>query len=190
MLSRFKIHAASGLGALLALVACAGHSTSSAGDPGDELGKAGALPVLSDGSAGAARTDPSADPSSAGGSASKPTSEGTAGGSAPEAGAAGYVSPIQSGARTCENADYCFGLACYAPDHFEPAVCVAPCESDADCAPSEACVRSARLEPTCYARCASPSDCEYHFDCLDFSAMGSLVCFPTAWAVRLSELSD
>ncbi len=86
-----------------------------------------------------------------------------------EAGAPEYMPFIESGTRTCQNSDYCFGLACYAPPSFLPTVCVAGCEVDADCAPDEACVHAQKLAPTCYARCGSPSDCAYHFDCFDFS---------------------
>lgn len=111
-------------------------------------------------------------------------------GIAAEAGAAGapYDAPIASGTRACENDDYCFGLACYAPPTFAPTVCLARCDSDANCRSSEACLRAPELEPTCYARCKSPEDCYRGFDCFDFSGKDELVCFPMPWAQRRDEL--
>ncbi len=109
-------------------------------------------------------------------------------GSAAGAGAASYAPHIGSGTRNCESAEYCFGLACYAPPSFAPTVCVANCETDLDCGLNEVCVRSAKLAATCYPRCNVPGDCEYHFDCLDFSGEGQLVCFPAGWAGRRTEL--
>ncbi|HEX2673305.1 MAG TPA: hypothetical protein VHM25_20630 [Polyangiaceae bacterium] len=106
------------------------------------------------------------------------------------AGEPGYMPHIGSATRNCENEDYCFGLSCYAPPSFEPMVCVARCETDWDCEPSETCIRSARLEATCYARCDSPTDCAHHFDCVDFTGEGQAVCFPTGWAARREELGN
>ena len=123
---------------------------------------------------------------SSGGAQSEPDS-GLAG-AADSVGGQGYVSLIHSGTRTCPNDDYCFGLSCYAPPSFEPSVCLAPCATDRDCLSAEACVGSAKLEPTCYARCDSPADCYRGFDCYDFSGVGQFVCFPAGWAGRRSEL--
>jgi hypothetical protein len=104
------------------------------------------------------------------------------------AGGAAYDAPIASGTRGCENDDYCFGLSCYAPAGFAPTVCLAPCNSDANCRPSEACLRAPKLEPTCYARCKSPEDCYDGFDCYDFSGADELICFPASWSVRRGDL--
>jgi hypothetical protein len=38
-------------------------------------------------------------------------------------------------------------------------------------------------------RCV-PGDCEYHFDCFDFSGAGQNVCFPTGWVDRRKELGN
>jgi hypothetical protein len=100
------------------------------------------------------------------------------------------VSIIDSGTRACTDSDTCFGLACYAPLAFQPSVCLAPCQRDEDCHPSEACVRSVKLEPSCYHRCDSPTDCYGGFDCVDFSGAGLAICFPASWAQRLIDLDD
>lgn len=165
-------------------LACAGHSESPHGvEPREAAGAAGAV-------------DPSdvADNPSTGGTLDRHGSSSLAGAarggasssgpmaSEPESGAPGYDSLIHSGTRACANDDYCFGLECYAPRYFEPTVCLAPCESETDCLPSEACIGSAKLTPHCYARCALPSDCYRGFDCYDFSKRGQLICFPGAWA--------
>jgi hypothetical protein len=172
-------------------IACGAHSSN---DPADALPGAG-------GNGGSAASGPSAsgsdDSSVAGvGAAANPkggngsSSEGDSGGVTSDAGEPGYMPHIGSGTRNCEDANFCFGLSCYAPPSFEPTVCVARCETDWDCEPSETCVRSARLEPTCYARCDSPSDCAFHFDCVDFTGDGQAVCFPTSWAARREELGN
>ena len=99
-----------------------------------------------------------------------------------------YQSLIRSGTRRCDNEDYCFGLRCYAPADLGPTVCVAPCQSDASCGPSETCLSAPLLEPTCYARCKSPEDCYYGFACYDFSGQGELVCFPAPWTANRDKL--
>jgi hypothetical protein len=174
---------------LSACTACGAHSSN---EPTTEVipAAAGNNGLASGGAAG------SDDTSSAGSSATAnetggngPNSGGNTGGIA-DAGEPGYVPHIGSGTRNCENANFCFGLSCYAPPSFEPSVCVAQCETDWDCEASETCVRSARLDATCYARCDSPTDCAYHFDCVDFTGDGQAVCFPTGWAGRLNELGN
>jgi hypothetical protein len=88
-----------------------------------------------------------------------------------------------SGTRYCENELYCFGLACYAPEGLAANVCVASCSSDADCGSAEVCLESADLEAGCYRRCDTPFDCDFGFDCFDFSNQHQqLVCFPTPWS--------
>jgi hypothetical protein len=160
--------------------ACGGHSAATLQQPPDE-------------SAGAGGVDDADPPTSAGatvaatgGAPSQPVAE--LAGAGDEAGAPGYTPHIGSGTRNCESSEYCFGLACYAPPSFLPTVCVANCETDLECGLNEICVSSAKLAPTCYARCSVPGDCEYHFDCLDFSGHGQLVCFPAGWASRRKEL--
>ena len=130
----------------------------------------------------------SGDPSASGGAQAEPDAGSDAGDLASEAGVQGYTSLIHSGTRTCQNDDYCFGLACYAPLDFAPTMCLARCATDLDCLSSESCVQSAKLDPTCYARCDSPSDCLQGFDCFDFSGAGEFVCFPAGWAGRRNEL--
>ena len=148
---------------------------------------------MPDETAGAGGVDDGAPPASAGaavvetgGARSQPDAE--LAGAADDAGAAGFVPHIGSGTRNCESSAYCFDLACYAPPSFLPTVCVASCATDFDCGLNEICVRSAKLAPTCYARCSVPGDCEYHFDCFDFSGEGQSVCFPAGWAGRRKEL--
>ena len=161
---------------LLSCAACGGHSAAAIGErPADSAGAGG----VDESEAPAAGETES-------GGAGSPL-QGAAG-ELGDAGAPGYVPHIGSGTRNCESSEYCFGLACYAPPSFAPTVCVANCEADLDCGPNEVCVRSAKLAPTCYARCRVPGDCEYHFDCLDFSGEGQLVCFPAGWAGRRGEL--
>jgi hypothetical protein len=108
-----------------------------------------------------------------------------AAGAGSDAGSAPMQRPavIGSASRYCENDTYCFGLACYAPAELEAHVCVAACSTDADCASAEVCLESADLNAGCYRRCATPFDCEYGFDCFDFTNQHEmLVCFPTPWA--------
>jgi hypothetical protein len=164
---------------LSAFTACGGQSQSSSGEPMGASAAAGSGTSGASGSGG--------DLTSSGGTQSESGGPPDSG-AASEAGTPGYVSLIDSGTRICDNEDYCFGLTCYAPATFVPTVCVARCETDANCLPFEACVQSAKLDPTCYPRCASPSDCYDGFDCFDFSGTGRLVCFPTNWASRRSEL--
>lgn len=167
-------------------LSCGAHSSI---EPADSISGAG-------GAASAAGGAPAADAgdSSVAGSEAASNDHGgrgpdsDPGGPVSDAGEPGYMPHIGSGTRNCENANYCFGLSCYAPPSFEPTVCVARCETDGDCEPSETCVRSAKLEPTCYARCDSPTDCAYHFDCVDFTGAGKAVCFPTGWVGRRAEL--
>ncbi|HEY3666350.1 MAG TPA: hypothetical protein VGL19_10130 [Polyangiaceae bacterium] len=180
---------------LLALTACAcgGRSRAAASDPIGELGESGSSTASHEpwsrepGSSGAAAGG--MDSGSAGAVADLTDAAGSPG-TVAEAGPAGapYDAPIASGTRRCDNEDYCFGLACYAPDAFGPTVCLARCDSDANCRPSEACLRAPKLEPTCYARCKSPEDCYDGFDCYDFSGKDELVCFPTPWAQRRDDL--
>ncbi|HEY0464941.1 MAG TPA: hypothetical protein VGC79_12055 [Polyangiaceae bacterium] len=154
--------------------------------PSNTAGAAGSDAPELDGASGAG-TAPDLGPN--GGATTEPAGRaGSPSEVAPSAGAQGYESLIESGTRTCVNEKYCFALACYAPLGFEPYVCLARCESDADCHPSETCVRSAGLEPTCYSRCNSPIDCYGGFDCIDFSGAGQDICFPARWAQRLKEL--
>ena len=171
-------------------MACGAHSSS---DPADAVMAAGGSKSASGGASeigAGARSVAGERATSNENGGSAPSADGEQGGAMSDAGADGYVPHIDSGTRNCESANFCFGLSCYAPPSFEPSVCVARCERGWDCEPFEACVRAARLEPTCYARCDSPSDCAYHFDCLDFTGEGQRVCFPTAWAGRLEELGD
>lgn len=88
---------------------------------------------------------------------------------------------IRSATRYCESSLECFGLQCLAPPEL-PAICVAPCASDQDCRPDEACLGAATLEKSCFRRCDSPADCDYRFDCFDFDDASGLVCFPAPWA--------
>jgi len=171
---------------LLICTACGGQSNGHPGiaSEGSEAGDGGRSGAPDDSldRAGTATSEPEA------GGASSSHAGAASGGSESDAGAPGYIPFIDSGTRWCENSDYCFGLDCYAPPTFDPAVCVAPCRSDADCSPYEACVQSSGLQPTCYARCESPSDCAFHFDCFDYSGVGPFVCFPATWASRRPEL--
>lgn len=137
---------------------------------------------------GAAGGAPSSEISGASGSAGDPEIDAESGAAGATGGAGPYVSLIESDTRSCENSDYCFGLTCYAPDSFAPNVCLASCETNADCQPFEACLRAPKLEPGCYARCNSPTDCYRGFDCFDFSNEGELVCFPAGWAMGRDRL--
>jgi hypothetical protein len=137
---------------------------------------------------GAAGGASSSEIPSASGSAGDPDIDAESGAADADVGAMPYASLIDSDTRGCENADYCFGLACYAPDSFTPNVCLAPCETDSNCQPFEVCLRAPKLEPTCYARCASPADCYRGFDCFDFSSQGELVCFPAGWTMGRDRL--
>lgn len=104
------------------------------------------------------------------------------GGDAGQAGQAMTPDPlIRSATRYCEDGRECFGLACVAPPNQPSFVCVAPCASDEDCQPDESCLGRSGLEKACYARCDSPVDCAYRFDCFDFDEQGKLVCFPLPW---------
>jgi len=167
------------------LVACGGHSEEHTPVVSGDSGGSGVSVAGSDwgGSAGVFGSLPGA---GEGGEADEMA--GAAAGAA--GGHRGYVSLIESGTRRCENDDYCFGLSCYAPATFEPKVCVARCESEIECAASEACVRLEKLAPTCYAVCDSPSDCYAGFDCIDLVGEGQLVCFPSPWAVRRDDLGN
>ena len=188
---------------LFLCLGCGAHSRSIPSDDAHETGGADSVglggaggegdPLANGGASGGAIGE--GDPVTSGGVSAGVGSAAGAGASvqsAPggDAGAVGYVPHIDSGTRRCENADYCFGLACYAPASFQPTVCVKRCDTDADCEPFEACVQSEKLEGTCYARCDSPSACAYQFDCFDFSGQGQLVCFPAEWAGRRKELGN
>jgi len=166
--------------AAVLILSCSGHSQDSSPNRG-HAGSADSGP-----SSGSSGDDDQVDPmpESAAGTANAAGSSGQLN----AAGQAGQESLIRSGTRSCENRNYCFGLACYAPATFEPSICLTHCESDANCARNEACLLAPKLEATCFARCNSPADCDYGFDCLDFSGEGQLVCFPAAWAQRRNEL--
>jgi hypothetical protein len=134
-----------------------------------------------------------------GGAAGEPAGDAGALDAADAAGAAGanadggatgssYSSLIRSGTRRCESSDYCFGLECYAPATFQPTVCLARCDADVSCRPSELCLSAPLLEPTCYQRCNAPDDCYEGFNCYDFSGAGELVCLPTGWTDRRADL--
>jgi len=166
---------------LLLCVACSGRSERSAfggdgtsGDAGSAVG----------GAAGNGRGGSTSENGGTGGDEVL----GLAGAADSDAGEPGYTPMIGSGTRSCPDADYCFGLSCYAPLDFQPTICVAPCKSDAECAPHEACIGTQKLARTCYSRCGSPSDCEFHFDCLDVTGASDFVCFPATWGSRLQEL--
>ena len=154
------------LSVILLTAGCGGRSAHTSVDPGDERSGSndGGTPGSDSGAGGA--------------------------GAASDAGAPDmpYQSLIRSGTRRCENEDYCFGLSCYAPPGFAPTVCLASCQSDASCGPSEACLSAPELEPACYARCKSPEDCYYGFGCFDFSGEGELVCFPAPWIANRDSL--
>jgi hypothetical protein len=155
--------------ALLALISCGGRSRSSSDYAGG----------------GAAAWE---DPQTAG-SAGDLQLGGGAGAAGEGAANQSYNSLIASGTRSCETEQYCFGLACYAPDSFFPNVCLARCESDLDCRATEECVRAPRMQPSCLARCKAPSDCYDGFDCYNFSRTDlDLICFPRGWAGRRDEL--
>ena len=171
------------MAALMLCVGCAGHAASKSNDRAN--GDLGGLDE-----AGASADPDAASRGGSSGTSAPALAEAGIAGELFEAGAPGYIPFIESGTRTCPNSEYCFGQACYAPPSFEPSVCVSRCESDVDCAPYEACIGTAKLESTCYARCNSPSDCAYHFDCLDFSGGGKLICFPALWAGRRDELGN
>jgi len=54
---------------------------------------------------------------------------------------------------------------------------------------NEVCLIGARLTGSCHARCDSPEDCDYGFDCFDAEgARRTLVCFPTDWAEEWERL--
>jgi hypothetical protein len=169
--------------AFLMLSACGGRAQSSSASTAGASNEAG-------GTASGAGTG-----SELAGSGAETGGADAASGTAGEAGtlsaagaSSGFTSLIRSGTRSCENEDYCFGLACYAPADFGPMMCLLPCRTDADCEPDEACARAPQLRGTCYARCASPVDCYYGFSCFDFSREGEFMCFPTAWTSRRDEL--
>lgn len=169
-------------------IACGAHSSSeptdvTSGAGGNTAQGAGGASVMA-GDSSNAGNGATANDSGGSGSPGDPS------GGMSDAGEPGYMPHIGSGTRNCESANYCFGLSCYAPPSFEPTVCVARCETDWDCEASEICVRSALLEPTCYASCDSPTDCAHHFDCVELSGRGQAVCFPTGWAGRIDELDN
>jgi hypothetical protein len=161
------------------LAACGGHvgEHPSTGDGGVTGGVSGATPDEPTGVAAAGRASSEVE-----------------GGAAPAASQAGATSVagapldetrplIGSGTRYCENERYCFGLDCYAPDDLAARVCVAACPGDGACGSAEVCLESADLAAGCYRRCDTPFDCDYGFDCFDFSNQQRvLVCFPTPWA--------
>jgi len=173
---------------LLVLSACGGHLDPGRGHTGAVVdGEGGSGGVQARGGAGGLRS------ASPGGAGDEVASGGVSHESAPavagaddggaEAGPRASPPSIASGTRFCENESYCFGLACYAPSGFQEHACIRGCRSDDDCLPREACLSSTDLEPGCYARCETPFDCEYGFDCFDFANRHQhLVCFPTSWA--------
>jgi hypothetical protein len=178
---------------LVLLVGCGGRAEEQEREPTEPSSEAGAATTSGGSGQGGERA------SGDGGEGSRPNGEGAAG-AQPEGGAASGAAGatavddpplIGSGSRYCENELYCFGLACYAPEHLYDRVCVSECEATKDCAANEVCLQSPDLRGTCYRRCDYVSDCLYGFDCFDFTqSQEQLVCFPTRWAEywRANEL--
>ena len=92
-----------------------------------------------------------------------------------------------SGTHDCTDPRECFsGLTCRGRAGHELTLCLAPCESDADCLPMERCIQpSDPLGPDvagCFLRCDdSPLDCPLLFNCEDPSGQGTYTCLPRLW---------
>jgi hypothetical protein len=100
----------------------------------------------------------------------------------------GAALPVHlSGTHSCTDPVECFpGLSCRGRATSDFTLCLAECQSDADCLPIERCIMpSVPGGPDvagCFLRCDdSPLDCSYLFNCNDPEGQGAYTCLPRVW---------